>query len=168
MRIASTWPDDATASAPANCPDGTWPAIILEASEVLDPYTAQRYPEDNPTGQKLKLRLQITANGRTYTPTIDVPTNWHSTIAAICSSAGVTPPSRDADWDERRLEGQQVIVTTGTRVDGKAREWTKVDRWHHRETAMDRHARKDGPPEPPAKLPSRARAKPAATDDIPF
>lgn len=161
------WPDDEPARLEV-CPEGKWPAVILEAAEVLDPYTAERYAAENPTGQKLKLRLQVQAAGQTFEIATDFPSHWRVALVNLARAAGVPEPAKGAEWDEHRLEGKNVIVQTTNKVDGKGRTWTRVERWYPRETPMDAASRKDGPPPKLRATAARSRPKPADADDIPF
>lgn len=161
------WPDELDiATKPAACPPGTWPAIIREAREILDPYTADRYPEENPRGQKLLLTVEVTAAGNVFTIKTDIPAHWRAAIVNLARAAGVPLPATGGEWDESQLAGRAVIVTTTNKDDNKGRTWTRVERWHQRETPADAGDRKIGQA---VKAAPRPRTKPApAGDDIPF
>ncbi len=156
---------DTPKAPPAACPPGTHAAVVLEAREVFDDFLAQRSGAENPTGQKLELRLEIDVDGEIYRPRVDVPGHWHKHLQALAKSAGLPDPATGGDWDETALVGRTVIVATTNYTDGKGRVWTRAARWLEREAAADAGDRKLAP------LATPRRPKPAAAaadDDIPF
>lgn len=164
MKIAPA-PADATRTPPAACPPGTHAAVVLEAREVFDDFLAQRSGSDNPTGQKLELRLEIDVDGELYRPRVDVPGHWHKHLAALAKSAGLPDPTNGGDWDETALVGRTVLVVTTNKTDARGRVWTRASRWLEREAAASAGDRKLAP------LATPRRPKPAAAaadDDIPF
>lgn len=172
------WPEDLEiVTKPPVCPPGTWPATIREAREILDPYTAERYPDENPRGQKLVMTIDVDAAGNRFTIKTDIPAHWRAAIVNLARAAGVPTPSRDQDWDEAELIGRSVIVTTTNKDDAKGRTWTRVERWHALESPADAGDRKLATPKDVRgsrisdnqKPATRTRTKPTPTgDDIPF
>lgn len=162
MKIATTTPS--SSSRPTVVPPGTHRATIVDAREVFDDYLAQRSADENPTGQKLEIRLEIEKDGEIYSPRVDVPGHWHKHLQALARSAGVPEPVAGVDWDERLLIGRAVIVATTNSTDAKGRVWTRASRWLPREDPAAAGDRKLGP------APARRPKPPAAADgdDIPF
>lgn len=164
MKIAAATTATPT-TPPAVLPPGTHAAIIIEAREVFDDYLRARSPDENPTGQKLELRLEIDSNGEIYTPRIDVPGHWHKHLDALATAAGLPLPSGGGEWDETALVGRTVIAQTTNYTDAKGRTWTRVSRWLPRESAADKGDRKL---EAVAKRRNPKPAPAADADDIPF
>jgi len=92
-----------------------------------------------------------------------IPCHFFGKVAALCSAAGVTPPSKTSpQWDETQLVGRSVAIETLLAVSKAGNEYVKVSRI----TAATK-----AEPAPAAKAPQRRTSqstKELPEDDIPF
>jgi hypothetical protein len=144
-------------------PDGRHTGDIVNAESVRKDWFKT---PTNPDGQGIKVTFSKQGY---YDVDASVSVEWRGKIEAICRSAGVTPPRKGEEWDEKTLVGRTVTVEVAMQMSKGGNEYLKITKWH------------PGPaPLPPAAKPAkRAAARtPAAKaheefnanapDDIPF
>jgi len=164
MRYDGFWGDEFEgAEVPAAelplAPDGRHTGDIIKAK-----YEDLKFMVDeakNPTGKTLVIEIDVP---KAQPVKANVPCHWRGLTEAVCKSAGVHPPQRGEDWDEKQLLGRTVTIETKHVVANSGKEYVRIEKWH------------PGPAPLPAEVAKRAPARtPAAkvtagldADDIPF
>jgi hypothetical protein len=122
--------------------------------------------DTNPTGTCLVVTWSKTG----FYPVESIcPLNWRGLIEAICRAAGVAPPQRGEDWDEKALVGRVATVDVENVVAPSGKEYQRVTKWHA-------GASKQLPAEPVKRAAARTPAAKAHADfkehsdadDVPF
>lgn len=100
------------------------------------------------------------------------PVHWRGMIEAICRAAGVAPPRKGEDWDERSLVGRVATVDIETKESKAGNEYQRITRWHASATKSLPPAPSEPAKRPPKRTPTaKAHAEfqeRAGEDDIPF
>ena len=145
-------------------PDGTHTGDIVHA-EIKD--LSFKVTDDNASGTSLVVRW----SRHGYYPVEAIaPVTWRGMIEAICRAAGVAPPQRGQEWDERSLIGQVATIDIENAVSKAGKEFQKVTRWHAspRKPVAAEPAKKRAPARTPAAKANAEFKERADADDIPF
>ena len=149
-------------------PDGRHTGDIVSAKIENKKF---KVTDDNPTGTC----LVVTWSKQGYYPAESiVPLNWRGLIEAICRAAGVAPPQRGQEWDEKALVGRVATIDVENVQAPSGKEYQRVTKWHASPQKPLPPAEKAPPPvnRSPARTPAaKAHAEfkeHADADDIPF
>jgi hypothetical protein len=139
-------------------PDGRHTGDITKA-EIKD--LKFKANETNPSGTC----LVVTWSKATYYPVESIaPLNWRGLIEAICRAAGVTPPRKGEDWDERSLLGKVATIDVENVVAPSGKEYQRVTKWHAGPKPLPEEVKK----RPAARTQAQKVTQELASDDIPF
>lgn len=141
------------------CPDGRHGGEIVKAGFANKSF---KQSLANPEGTSLV--LQVAVSGCQHVEAI-IPKELRGLMEAVCRAAGVPPPQRGEDWDEKQLLGKQVQIETVLGMSAKGTEYVRITKWHKGPT--------QAPAKPPAARSQTAKAHKEFTahadaDDIPF
>lgn len=156
------WGEETQAAA---LPAGDYTGTIKVASWGTKEWVSRKYPDQNPTGKVLNVKVEIDAPAGYAEVWRAVPVHMRYAIVSVCKAAGVEPPVKGGPaWSPATLLGREVRVSTSIYTNEQTGESkVQIDKWLPRPatTAVD---------EPPAAKPARkaAAAKATSPDDIPF
>lgn len=164
-------------------PPGDYDGTITVAQWATADWVKRKYPDQNPDGVVLRLKIEIENQAGYAEATRDIPRHMRGAIVAACKAAGVEPPVKGGPaWSPVLLHGRPVRVETSIYTNPKTDESkVQIDSWIMPEEGVQAPS-----PEPAkraledeVKKESKARktkaaaaeAAPGATrddDDIPF
>lgn len=162
------WLDDTAGDAPLailpESPPGK-PHVgeIVKASLADKPFDWAKSAA-NPDGTCLVIEVSVSGY-QTFEATI--PCHYVTKVQALCRSARVHPPARNADWDESCLLGQTVTFESVTAMSSKGREYVRVNKWLANPSPPPPAVASE-PKRPVARSQSQKASRELSPDDIPF
>ncbi len=160
------WPDDSVAGVDHGhtqmLPAGTHTGEITYAQEETAPYMVS---DDNQAGRCLVVKF---GKQGFYEVKVTISVTWRGKIEAVCRAAGVAPPKRGDDWDERTLIGRTVTVDVEYKQNQNGKEYARVTRWHASTQKPAEAKPKRAPARTPAAKTHAEFQERADADDIPF
>jgi hypothetical protein len=139
-------------------PDGRHTGDIVKAVIEDRKY---RVSDTNPSGTCLVVTWEKTGF---YPVESTAPLNWRGLIEAICRAAGVTPPRKGEDWDERSLIGKVATIEVLNVTAPSGKEYQRVTKWHAGPAALPEEIKR----RPSPRTQAQKVTQELAADDIPF
>lgn len=163
-------------------PPGDYDGTITAAQWATADWVKRKYPDQNPDGVVLRLKIEIDNQAGYAEVWRDIPRHMRGAIVAACKAAGVEPPVKGGPaWSPVLLHGRAVRIETSIYTNPKTDESkVQVESWimpDEFQAASPEPAKRDLESE--VKKTSKARktkaaaaeSAPGATrddDDIPF
>lgn len=139
-------------------PDGTHTGDIVKAEFKNLKF---KVTDTNPSGTCLSV---IWEKPLFYPVESLVPADWRGLLEAICRAAGVEPPRRGEDWDEKVLVGRVATIDVVNVVAASGKEYQRVTKWHPGPKPLPEAVKK----RPAARTQAQKVTQELDADDIPF